>query len=304
MNTIVKKISVPESIDLSMLSVGELDRLAFDEETAAADKIRASAPFSEKRNSLYREGYALINRIAAEKARRKNATVNSYGATDACCRLVKKLIRRHRKQTGKETLVFYEAGIGTGIIVKSLLEERNLHIKGCDVNIEEDLKTNPKLDLYEETIFDALQKTADASIDLFYWNDVLEHIPDDEIEEYMKLIYRKMAGEGIIVTITPNRLYGPCDVTRLFYPTGTKAMGFHFHEYTYSEVNTLFTGYGFTPSYSIAINPATVNYVIISKLWGGVKCLVEKIAPAVHPFILKKILLQATGCHVSVFKKS
>jgi hypothetical protein len=304
MNTIVQKISTSGSVDLSALSADELDRLAFDEETAAAEKIKASAPFSETRSSLYREGYALINRIAREKAQRQGFNVRSYGAKDACCHLVKKLLCRYRKQTGKEPLVFYEAGIGTGLVVKSLLEERNLHIKGCDVCLAEDLKNNPKLDLNEGTIFDSLHKIADASIDLFYWNDVLEHIPDDEIAEYLRLIYRKMSGGGIVITITPNRLYGPCDVTRLFYPAGAKAKGFHFHEYTYTEVEALFTAHSFTPSYSIAINPINRNYVIMNKLVGvGVKRLMEKLAPAVHPFLLKKILLQVAGCHVSVFKK-
>jgi hypothetical protein len=304
MNTIVQKISAPGSVDLSALSDDELDRLAFDEETAAAEKIKESAPFSEARSSLYREGYALINRIAREKAQRQGSSVRSYGAKDACCRLAKKLLCRHRRQTGKEPLAFYEAGVGTGLVVKSLLGERNLRIKGCDVCMAEDLKSIPQLDLNEGTIFDSLQKVADASIDLFYWNDVLEHIPDDEIAEYLRLIYRKMSGGGIVITITPNRLYGPCDVTRLFYPAGTKAKGFHFHEYTYAEVEALFTAHGFTPSYCIAVNPINRNYIIINKLLGvWVKRLVEKLAPAVHPFLLKRILLYVAGCHVSVFKK-
>jgi SAM-dependent methyltransferase len=305
MSTIVQKISTSGSIDLSALSAEELDRLSFEEETAAADKIRACVPFSEERNCLLQEGYALISRIAGEKAQRQSTTVRSYGANDACCRLVKKLISRHRKQTGKETLVFYEAGIGTGMVIRSLLEDNRLHIQGCDVNIEEDLKNNPKFDLHEGSIYDALQKIADASIDLFYWNDVLEHILDDEIDAYLQLIYRKMAHGGVVVTITPNRLYGPCDVTRLFYPPGTKAMGFHFHEYTYCEVVKLYRRHGFTPACSIAVNPISCNYFVISNLaWGGVKCLIEKIAPAIRPLLLKKRLLQVAGCHVSVVKQS
>jgi SAM-dependent methyltransferase len=306
MNTIVQKISAPGSIDLSTLSVKELNRLSFDEEVAAAGKIRASAPFSEERNRNVKEGYALINRIAEEKARRQGLSVRSYGANDACCRLVKKLIRRHRRQTGKETLTFYEAGVGTGLVIRSLLGDNSLHIKGCDVNIGGHLKNNPRFDLYEGAIFDALQQVEDASIDLFYWNDVLEHILDDEIDAYLQLIYRKIATGGVVVTITPNRLYGPCDVTRLFYPPGTKAMGFHFHEYTYSEVVKLYRRHGFTPACSIAVNPISCNYFIISNLVGvgGVKCLIEKIAPAIRPLLLKKRLLQVVGCHVSVVKQS
>jgi hypothetical protein len=163
------------------------------------------------------------------------------------------------------------------MVIRSLLEEKILCIKGCDVNIDEALKSNPSADLYEGAIYDALQKTADASIDVFYWNDVLEHILDDEIGEYLRLVYRKMSDSGIVVTITPNRLYGPCDVTRLFYPAGTKAMGFHFHEYTYSEVMKLYRQHGFAPSCSIAVNPMNRNYLIINNLvWGGGKILYRK----------------------------
>jgi hypothetical protein len=300
----ITKTATSGDIDLSTLTIEELDRLSFDEEVAAAEKIKASAPFSKERNSLIKEGYALINQIAEEKAQRRGMKISSYGANDACSRLVKRLVHKHKKQTNKDTLVFYEAGVGTGLVINALLEEKHIHIKGCDAILNENLKNNSRLDLHEGTIFDSLQETGDESIDIFYWNDVLEHILDDEINEYLKLIYHKMAYGGIIITITPNRLYGPCDVTRLFYPAGTKAKGFHFHEYTYAEVTKLFKVYGFTSFGNVVVNPITRNYLTTPDVFCAIKWFMEKISPYIYPFLLRKILLQVSGCHVSVFKKS
>jgi hypothetical protein len=294
--------------DLLPLTLAELDRLAFDTEVAAANKIKAARPFSEERNALLKEGYESVVAIAQEKARKAHTAVASYGAKDRNCRLVKTLIRKHRKQTQKDSIVFYEAGVGTGLVVSSLLSEKNVYIQGCDVSLDQSLKNNPRLHLCEDTIFDALQKVEDASIDVFYWNDVLEHILDDEINEYMTLIYQKIADNGVIITITPNRLYGPCDVTRLFYPPGTKAMGFHFHEYTYAEVTALMLAHLFTNYCSVFTNPITHRYVISCKcalyMGGVIHIAAEAAARHFRPFLLRKLFLQLLGTHVSVFAKS
>jgi O-methyltransferase involved in polyketide biosynthesis len=80
---------------------------------------------------------------------------------------------------------------------------------------------------------------------LIYWNDVFEHIPPDEIEEYVSHLYGLLAPGGSLVTITPHWLLRPSDVTRDFCPRRTEARGFHFKEYQLKEVTRLLKRAGF-----------------------------------------------------------
>ena len=263
MSNILQKLSTQDVIDISLLTVVELERLHFDEEVFMANKIKNTPPFSQERNNLMQRGYEFTHAIQREKGLRKNTVLYSFGAKDLYCKLIKSLVKKIKKQNRKDKIIFYEAGIGSGMIVNSLLEEDGICIKGCDVYIEQKLKENSNFDLYEGTIYDALHNVDDSSIDIFYWNDVLEHILDDEIEEYVNLIYRKIAKNGIIITLTPNRLVGPSDITKYFCPPGTKAKGFHFHEYSYHEVKKLFLAYGFKNYSSILMHLKTHRHIAL-----------------------------------------
>src|SRR5690606_33540830 len=78
-----------------------------------------------------------------------------------------------------------------------------------------------------------------------YWNDVFEHIPTDEIEDYLAVIRRLLKPGGKLVTITPNWHMRPSDVTVLFAPPRTQAIGFHLKEYTLGEVVGMLEAAGF-----------------------------------------------------------
>lgn len=202
--------------------------------------------------------------------------------------------------------------------MNSILEEKDVIVKGCDVWLDPKLKNNSQF--FEGTIIDALSQLLNNSsetienkengcIDLFYWNDVLEHILDDEIDEHIRLIRKNMCENGILVTITPNRLVGPCDITQLFYPFGTKAQGFHFHEYSYFEVKKLFESHGFLLDQSVLVNPLHKNCYIFpissfyTQIIEGIKFCTETITPILYPIKLRRILLQCLGTHITIFKK-
>jgi hypothetical protein len=80
---------------------------------------------------------------------------------------------------------------------------------------------------------------------LVYWNDVFEHIPPDEIGEYLGHIYELLAPGGALVTITPNWLLRPMDVTGDFCAARTEARGLHLKEYRLAEVTQLLRQAGF-----------------------------------------------------------
>ncbi|MCB9655463.1 MAG: class I SAM-dependent methyltransferase [Deltaproteobacteria bacterium] len=82
-----------------------------------------------------------------------------------------------------------------------------------------------------------------GSIDVAYSNQLMEHLHPDDARAQIENIHRVLAQGGVYVCLTPNRLSGPHDVSRLF---DQAARGFHLKEYTASELKRLFLDVGFS----------------------------------------------------------
>jgi SAM-dependent methyltransferase len=81
-------------------------------------------------------------------------------------------------------------------------------------------------------------------IDVAYSNQLMEHLhPEDAIAQ-LQDIYRLLKPGGVYICITPNRLYGPSDVSQYF--GDDEATGFHLKEYTHTELCNLFAEVGFS----------------------------------------------------------
>lgn len=81
-----------------------------------------------------------------------------------------------------------------------------------------------------------------CSVDLCYSFQLMEHLHPDDAFEQVKEIYKSLKNNGMYICITPNRLYGPSDVSKYF---DDEAQGLHLMEYTYSEISKLFKKAGF-----------------------------------------------------------
>jgi hypothetical protein len=289
-----------KTIDIFDLGINELWHLHYEQEKSFANLIRKSKPFSFERSILMRNGYETINKIMKMRTTREGEKLGSYGASDSYSKLVEKIVRKSLQQKGK--CLFFEAGVGTGKIITPIANIKNVYAIGCDVYIDKDF-INSDLTVYECTIYEALEKFNDNTIDVFYWNDVMEHIPEDEIEDHIKILVSKMNIGGIIITITPNRLKGPCDITAHFEPRGTIAKGFHFHEYTFCEIVTLFKKYNIKSCYGF-LGYAKKGWYILgsSKVIDKIKFVGEKIAVK-FPYLLRKIWITIMGCDVSILRK-
>jgi len=81
-----------------------------------------------------------------------------------------------------------------------------------------------------------------GSVDLAYSNQLIEHLHPDDATEQLYSVYHALANGGAYVSITPNRLNGPHDISKYFDDTPT---GFHLHEYTITELARMFRNAGF-----------------------------------------------------------
>lgn len=84
-----------------------------------------------------------------------------------------------------------------------------------------------------------------GAIDVFYSNDVVEHLHPDDMRDHLALAARLLRPGGLYICITPNRITGPHDVSAHFLPYHSKAQGAHISEYSYRELCEAFRAAGF-----------------------------------------------------------
>jgi hypothetical protein len=289
-----------KKIDISELTVDQLYKLNYEQELLFANAIKKSEPFSVERANLMKNAYKTIHEIAILRKKIESLPL-TFGASNSYIKIIEKIIKKYNKN--RDRCLFFEAGIGIGKIISAVANLKNVVAMGCDVYVDKKF-IDANLIIYEGSIYDSLLKLDDNSIDIFYWNDVIEHILEDEIELYIKLLSKKMKINGIIINITPNRLTGPHDITARFEPPGTIAKGTHFHEYTFREILELFSKYNIESEYGI-LGPVKGLFVLCNsaKIIDKVKLALEKIAKYL-PYIIRKKIFAASGLSVSILKKN
>jgi len=81
-----------------------------------------------------------------------------------------------------------------------------------------------------------------GTIDVAFSNQLMEHLHPDDATAQLRSIYRALAPGGRYLCITPNRLYGPRDVSMHFDDVAT---GLHLKEYSARELRAVFLRAGF-----------------------------------------------------------
>ena len=82
----------------------------------------------------------------------------------------------------------------------------------------------------------------EGSVDLAFSDQLMEHLHPDDALAQLANIRRCLRPGGAYVCVTPNRLYGPTDVSGAYDEVAT---GFHLREYSLREVRDLFSRAGF-----------------------------------------------------------
>jgi SAM-dependent methyltransferase len=81
-----------------------------------------------------------------------------------------------------------------------------------------------------------------GGIDVAFSNQLMEHLHPADALEQLHNIYTSLAPGGVYVCITPNRMYGPRDISKHFDEV---ASGFHLREYTARDIRELLVRAGF-----------------------------------------------------------
>jgi len=81
-----------------------------------------------------------------------------------------------------------------------------------------------------------------GTVDLAFSDQLMEHLHPDDAREQLRNIHRALRPGGVYFCITPNRLYGPSDISAYF---DDEARGFHLREYTLTEMARILAEAGF-----------------------------------------------------------
>ncbi len=232
---------------LAGLSAEELSELQWDQEQRFARAILSFPKNSRQRSLITGQAYDTICTILA--AQRTEGEPLVMGLDKRYVRLVLELLS-HQIDEGISRPRFFEVGYGSGTLLKEI-NDRGFPVAGVEISTtmrEQAMHTLGKQHAEQLLLGDL--RTVDAESlaqppTLVYWNDVFEHICPDEIADYLAHIYALLEPGGKLVTITPNWLLRPSDVTGDFCPLRTEARGLHLKEYRLAEVATLLKQAGF-----------------------------------------------------------
>jgi SAM-dependent methyltransferase len=263
---------------LAGLSRQELIELQWEQERAFAQRILTAKKGTPERAEIIGLAYDTVPRIfAAVQGLLGEAPI--MGVHNRHIRLVLDLLRRQQKRAMQPRL--FEIGFGAGKLLRAV-RDAGLPFAGIEVSRSMRQKAVEMLGHeFEENLHtgDILQDGpwySNARWSLVYWNDVWEHIPPDEIGDWLRRIRHMLKPGGQLVTITPNWHMRPADATAYHHPPRTEASGLHLKEYALREVRALLRRAGFTKvATPLVVLPR--RFVLCAGGMVGLKCALEPV---------------------------
>lgn len=259
---IVKLPTTGEIVDLETYDTESLYKMHYREEKYIADLAKQLPAFSKQRVELLEKGYAFIEPLQDCRAKKEGKKRLSKGSSESSIKLVKNRVAKKLKK--QQRVIVYEAGVGLGYALGQISKMDNVEIFGCDIYLSNKvLELNSRENIHIERlgIFEHLMKIENNSIDIFYADNVFEHLFPDELEAFFKLLRGKLKSNGEVIVIIPCGTVGPSDISGKFLPMGAKAEGFHVNECSFRENMEQFKRNGFKTRYCTYSTNKTVRCI-------------------------------------------
>jgi SAM-dependent methyltransferase len=208
----------------------------YDVERELSDRLRNSS--RGERTFLYSLVYdELFQRVTSHPQLRLKESV---GAADREQRVDAQLRFLRRYVTARST--FVEIGAGDCALSLRMAPEVD-RVVAVDVSTEitsgQDRPKNFELVISDGTSV----PVPPGSVDLVFSNQLMEHLHPDDALDQLREIHEALAPGGVYVCVTPNRVSGPHDISRIFDNVAT---GFHLKEYSTGQLTALFRDAGFS----------------------------------------------------------
>jgi SAM-dependent methyltransferase len=223
----------------------------YEVEKELASRLRAST--REERPALFKELYnELFERVPDHpRLTRRESPEESRRKVDGQLRLLRPFLRPEK------TLVEFAPGDCRLGYAASGLTHR---VIGVDISDQRALG-EPGPANFELVVYDGyVLPLPDGIADVAFSYQFLEHLHPDDVAPHLTQVRRLLKPGGWYVFDTPHRFSGPHDISSAF---GTELVGFHFQEWTYSDMIPLLRSAGFATATPIkrgkALSPLTAR---------------------------------------------
>ncbi len=176
-----------------------------------------------------------------------------------------KLVKLFRKELEGKSIL--DVGCGSGTFLKSV--EANLKHKrlvGMDI-LRSNSWNSPKqpedIEFIQGNVIDF---DIDYKFEVAFSDNVIEHIAPKDLPTHLQSLKNALMQGGKLILISPNRLFGPSDVTVVLDCTNTnrvEAVGTHLNEMSYTEITPILKDYGFSSCKTVV--PPPVCEVLFAK---------------------------------------
>lgn len=202
-------------------------------ERELADRVRAAAT-PEERRALFATMYEeLFRRVPDHPRLAQRAANTAYRDRNVAWNLAQlaPYLRRGCH--------FLEIGAGDcALSARVAASAERVHAVDISPQAQAELPANVR---YVMTDGRAIDVPA-GSVDVAFSDQLMEHLHPDDASEQLANVHRALKPGGVYVCITPNKLYGPSDISAFFED---EARGFHLCEYTLRDMREVFARAGF-----------------------------------------------------------
>jgi SAM-dependent methyltransferase len=139
----------------------------------------------------------------------------------------------------------------------------------------------------------------EGSVDVAFSDQLMEHLHPEDAMVQLANIHRALKRGGVYVCITPNRLYGPSDISAYF---DDEARGFHLREYSVRELRRILRGAGFG---AVQVFVGARGFFVRSPAWivEGAELLLEALPVRLRRLVADNKLMRALlGVRVAAIK--
>ena len=206
-------------------------RRHYELEKTLAERLRC-AP-KEERRRLYGAVYDELFRRLPDLPRLADDPAALHRVVELQARALEPLIR--------PGAVFLEIGAGAGALALRMASRAG-RVYAVEASAQAAAGLAPP-ENFELVVSGSIRlDMADESVDLAYSCHFLEHLHPDDALEHAAEVRRVLRPDGSYLCVTPNRIWGPHDVSRYFDDVPT---GLHLREYSHGDLARLFRRAGF-----------------------------------------------------------
>jgi len=203
-------------------------------ERELADRLRASRSFEERQAifaTMYDELFARVPDHPRLAARRPDSEYREQGVAWNLAQLRPYL---------KPGCTFLEVGAGDCALATRVAGEAN-RVYAVDISPSAQSGSLPENVTFVLTDGREID-VPPGSVDLAFSDQLMEHLHPEDAAAQLANIYRALKPGGVYVCVTPNRVYGPSDISAFF---DDEARGFHLKEYSLDDIRGVFRAAGF-----------------------------------------------------------